>query len=154
VLSNVHGSFRRARWCVEIASGSTDSGSPVSSAISKIRRVTNLALPGGFHAQDERRSQRTLGLAAARVGDALLVGRWRDNLVRLHGTSEPVLWLRQITAAALCYYALGAGLRRDARTPGAAARRGQGEPGLRSRLAAARSPRKTGSECRVRRAKS
>jgi hypothetical protein len=41
------------------------------------------------------------------------------HVVRLHGAAEPVLWLRQITAAGLCYYALGAGLRRDPRAPDA-----------------------------------
>src|SRR5258705_5822146 len=37
------------------------------------------------------------------------------HVVRLQGALEPVLWLRQIAAAALCYYALAARLRRDPR---------------------------------------
>jgi hypothetical protein len=37
------------------------------------------------------------------------------HVVRFRGADEPVLWLRQIAAAALCYYALAARLRRDPR---------------------------------------
>lgn len=40
------------------------------------------------------------------------------HVLRLHGADEPVLWLRQIAAAGLCYYALAAGLRRDPHRPG------------------------------------
>jgi hypothetical protein len=41
------------------------------------------------------------------------------HVLWLHGAAGPVLWLRQIAAAGLCYYALTAGLRRDPHTPGA-----------------------------------
>jgi hypothetical protein len=41
------------------------------------------------------------------------------HVVRLHGAAGPVLWLRQIAAAGLCYYALTALLRRDPHPPGA-----------------------------------
>jgi hypothetical protein len=39
------------------------------------------------------------------------------HVVRLHGAPEPVLWLRQITAAGVCFYALGARMRRDPDAP-------------------------------------
>jgi nitroreductase len=41
------------------------------------------------------------------------------HVVRLHGAAGPVLWLRQIAAAGLCYYALTALLRRDPNPTGA-----------------------------------
>ena len=41
------------------------------------------------------------------------------HVVREGGAREPVLWLRQISAAGLCFYALGARLRREPRAPDA-----------------------------------
>ncbi len=42
------------------------------------------------------------------------------HVVRLQGAADPVEGLRQITAAGLCYYGLGAGLRREPAMPGSA----------------------------------
>lgn len=41
------------------------------------------------------------------------------HVVRLGGATEPVLWLRQVTAAGVCYYALAAQLKREPRAPDA-----------------------------------
>ena len=41
------------------------------------------------------------------------------HVVRAAGAVEPIQWLRQITAAGLCYYALAARLRREPRAPDA-----------------------------------
>jgi len=41
------------------------------------------------------------------------------HVVRTAGALEPIVWLRQITASGLCFYALSARLRRDARAPDA-----------------------------------
>jgi hypothetical protein len=41
------------------------------------------------------------------------------HVVRAAGALEPVQWLRQITASGICFYALGARLRREARAPDA-----------------------------------
>jgi len=41
------------------------------------------------------------------------------HILRTRGALEPIVWLRQITASGLCFYALSARLRRDARAPDA-----------------------------------
>ena len=41
------------------------------------------------------------------------------HVARTAGALEPIVWLRQITASGLCFYALSARLRRDARAPDA-----------------------------------
>jgi hypothetical protein len=41
------------------------------------------------------------------------------HVVRTAGALEPIVWLRQITASGLCYYAISSRLRRDPRAPDA-----------------------------------